>query len=94
MKVNNIQVPHILEEEKTPLVVKLLDIIENQQALVHGMAETIQQLKDEIARLKNHNQKPKIRPSKLNDPKSENKENQKNDNGKRPGSAKRVKPLT
>ena len=91
MKVNNIQVPHILEEEKTPLVVKLLDIIENQQALVHGMAETIQQLKDEIARLKNHNQKPKIKPSKLNDPKSENKENQKNDNGKRPGSAKKSK---
>jgi uncharacterized small protein (DUF1192 family) len=48
----------ILEDEKTPLVLRLLAVIEQQ-------AEQIQQLKDEIARLKNHPRKPDIKPSSL-----------------------------
>ena len=51
-------IPQILEEEITPLVCKLLEIIQLQ-------AEEIQHLKDEIARLKGHKPKPIIKPSNL-----------------------------
>ncbi len=74
----------IPEEEKTPLVMELLHIV--QQLLKDN-----QQLKDEIARLKQHNGKPKIPPSRLEkDPKEKGKE-KKNSNEKRPGSGKRSK---
>ena len=48
----------IPEDEKTPLVLQLLAVIEQK-------AEQIQQLKDEIARLKNQPPKPDIKPSTL-----------------------------
>ena len=72
----------IPEEEKTPLVMELLH-------LVQQLTEDNQRLKDEIARLKEHKGKPKIPPSRLEkDPKK----NQKNKpHGKRPGSNKRKK---
>lgn len=76
-----IDIPKIPEEEKSELVVLLLEIIRQQ-------AETIQELKDEIARLKGHNPKPKIEPSRLEPPK---KEKPKGDSQKRPGSDKRHK---
>ena len=47
--------PKILEEERTPLVLALLEIIQYQQ-------EQIQELRDEIARLKG--QKPVCRQAK------------------------------
>jgi len=72
----------IPENEKTPLVTELLHIVQSQQ-------EVIQQLRDEIARLKEHKGKPRIPPSRLEkDPKEERK---KKKGGKRPGSKKRSK---
>jgi hypothetical protein len=52
------RIPHIPEEERTPLVVALLEIIQLQQ-------EQIQELRDEMARLKGQKPKPKIKPSAL-----------------------------
>ena len=75
-----IKLSSIPEEEKTPLVIQLLENIRQQ-------AEEIQRLKDEIARLKGHSGRPKIRPSRLEKPKDDRKEGA----PKRPGSAKRRK---
>jgi Transposase IS66 family len=74
------KLPEIPDDERTPLVVALLEIIQLQQ-------EQIQMLKDEIARLKGQSPRPKIKPSSLEqDPK---KKKRKKD--KRPGSARRRK---
>jgi hypothetical protein len=53
-----LKIPKIPEEQRTPLVCALLEIIQFQQ-------EQIQELRDEIARLKGQKPKPKIRPSTL-----------------------------
>jgi hypothetical protein len=74
------KIPDIPESELTPSMMLLLEINRLQQ-------EQIQQLKDEIARLKNQKPKPNIKPSKLEKPKS--KKNQKGK--KRPGSKKKAK---
>lgn len=71
----------IAEKEKTPLVMELLHTVEH-------MMKTIEQLKGEIAHLKQHKGKPKIPPSKLE---KEPEKQEKNFNGKRPGSEKRSK---
>jgi len=76
-----IDIPKIPEEEKSELVVLLLELIRQQ-------GEIIQELKDEIARLKGHNPRPPIKPSRLEPAK---KEKPKGDNQKRPGSDKRHK---
>lgn len=73
--------PEIAPEERTPLVLALLDIIQQQR-------EAIQQLRDEIARLKGQKPKPQIQPSRLEQastppPAAEGE--------KRPGSQKRSK---
>ncbi len=76
------KISDIPEEQRTEVVVMLLEIISQQQ-------EIIQQLKDEIARFKGQKPKPDIRPSKLEQG-QENK--QKEDRSKkRPGSIKRSK---
>ncbi|MCP4403649.1 MAG: transposase [bacterium] len=72
----------IPEKDKTPLVIQLLEIIRQQ-------AEEIQRLKDEIARLKEHPGRPQIRPSRLEQPKDDEKED--DPTPKRPGSSKRRK---
>jgi len=77
----NLMASTIPEDEKTPLVLQLLAVIEQQ-------AEQIQQLKDEIARLKNHPRKPDIKPSSLEKKK---KSQSKKSKDKRPGSKKRKK---
>ena len=71
----------IPEEDKNPTVLFLLEVSRQQ-------AELIQQLKDEIARLKGHNQRPKIKPSQLENNKSTK---PKRKGKKRPGSQKRQK---
>jgi hypothetical protein len=76
-----IRIPEIPEEEKSETVVLLLEIIRQQ-------GEIIQELKDEIARLKGHNPRPKIEPSRLEPSK---KEKAKGGDRKRPGSDKRRK---
>ena len=76
------KIPEIREEERTPLVTALIEIIRIQQ-------EQIQELRDEIARLKGQKPKPKIKPSVL-EKYFENKETKK-EFTKRPGSTKREK---
>ncbi len=75
------KLPQIAEEERTPLVLALLEMIHYQQ-------EQIGILKDEIARLKGQNPRPKIRPSRLEKSRRKGKKKAK---GKRPGSTKRSK---
>jgi hypothetical protein len=82
---SRLKIPKIPEEERTPLVVALLEIIRFQQ-------EQIQELRDEIARLKGQKPKPKIKPSTLEED-SGDKDKQASST-KRPGSAKRQKAPT
>ena len=79
------KIPNIPDNERTPFVVQLLQIIQLQQ-------EQIQELKDEIARLKGQKPKPKIKPSKLEN--ESHKKGKKKDKSKRPGSTKRSKCST
>jgi len=72
-------------EERTPLVDRLLRIIEEQQAEIRAM-------RDEIARLKGLPRRPTIRPSTLNAPHPDPAHKKKR-RGKRPGSAKRKKTV-
>jgi hypothetical protein len=65
MKTFKLQIPEIPEEHKTPTVVELLVFAEQSLAFIQQQAETIQELRDEIARLKGHKPKPQIRPSQL-----------------------------
>ena len=74
-------ISQIPDDEKTPLVLQLLEMIQLQ-------SEQIQNLRDEIARLKGQKPKPDIKPSKL-EKNSEQKSKDKNE--KRPGSKKRRK---
>ncbi len=53
-----LKIPQISDEERTPLVAALLEIVQVQQDL-------IQELRDEIARLKGQKPKPRIKPSSL-----------------------------
>ena len=78
--------PAIAAEERTPLVVALLEIIAQQQ-------EMIQQLRDEIAILKGQKPRPKIEPSRLEQPPppAQPAEAPGQEAAKRPGSAKRSK---
>jgi len=80
IKVAGIEVP---AEERTPLVDRLLRIIEEQQAEIRA-------LREEIDRLKGLPLRPAIRPSTLNAPHPDP-SHKKKWRGKRPGSAKRLK---
>ncbi len=84
----NLPLTSIPEEQKSPLVRQLLDVIDSQNHLLQQQAEQIQQLKDEIARLKNQPPRPNIKPSSLEKKK---KGNSKKPKGKRAGSTKRHK---
>lgn len=72
--------------ELTPLVERLLRVIEQLQA-------ENQALRDESARLKGLPRRPTIRPSTLNAPHPDPSHKQKKPRGKRPGSAKRMKTV-
>lgn len=76
------RIPKIGDEERTPLVTSLLEIIQIQQ-------EQILQLKDEMARLKGQKPRPTIKNSAL-ERDSGNKE-ERGSGTKRPGSTKREK---
>jgi hypothetical protein len=79
-KIGGVEVP---AEERTPLVDRLLRVIEEQQAEIRA-------LREEIDRLKGLPRRPMIRPSTLNAPHPDPK-HKKRRRGKRPGSAKRQK---
>ncbi len=73
----------VAADERTPLVDRLLRVIEEQRAEIDG-------LRAEIARLKGLPPRPQIRPSALNQPHPDP-SRKKRRRGKRPGSAKRCK---
>ena len=77
------KLPDIPEEERSPLVVKLLEII-------RYLLEVLQALRDEVAVLKGNKPKPKIRPGKM-EKESEDNQDKKSSDGKRPGSKKKKK---
>ncbi len=62
------KLPEISLQERTPLVDRLLEYIEEQK-------QHIEILSEEINRLKNHKNKPKIKPSALNSKKKNNNRN-------------------
>lgn len=78
-----LSVPHVSDRDRSPLVERLLLICDYRLEQIKNLQDQVGRLLDEIARLKGHNERPKIRPSRLN--KKEKK------SGKRPGSAKRSK---
>ena len=77
------QIKNIPENEKTPLVIMLLEIIQQQ-------AEEIQHLKDEIARLKGQKPKPKIKPSNLDKKTDKPNKNQKKRKRKKRAKTKNI----
>lgn len=79
---STLKIPEIPDHERTPLVVTLLEIIRIQQ-------EHIEELRDEIARLKGQKPKPHIKPSALE--KDSLRKEDEETSGKRPGSTKREK---
>lgn len=79
-----LSVPHIPQSDRTPLVERLVGVCDLRLDRIKRLTEENGQLKDEIARLKGHNERPKIRPSRLN-------KKGKKGKGKRPGSSKRSK---
>jgi len=87
MKINLEQIKKGIPEadRKNPSVILLLELLEQQAETNLLLKEQIQELKDEISRLKKHKPKPKIKPSRLT------KRAGKNPSGKRAGSSKRKK---
>jgi len=63
-----LDLPPILDSERTPLVDALLTILDAQQQQIRIFEETIQQLRDEIAILKGQKPRPTIAPSRLEAP--------------------------
>ena len=85
----------IPEEERTPLVNWLLDLVAEQQPIIEKQQQTIAKLEakvnsldEELKAAKKLKAKPKISPSTLNSEKKNSKKS-----GKRPGSDKRSKKL-
>src|SRR5437899_3966417 len=60
-----IELPPIPDAERTPLLLRLLEIIDAQQQRLLTLEETVLQLRDEIAILKGQKPRPTITPSQL-----------------------------
>ena len=82
-----IPLPDVPEADRTPLVQRLLEIIRLQQERILQLEERVDQLEDEIIRLKGLKSRPRITPSTLEKPPRPPRD----PNAKRPGSAKRPK---
>ena len=82
-----ILMPDVPEAERTPLVQRLLEIIDLQQERVLQLEERVLQLGDEIARLKGLKARPRIAPSSLEKPPRPPRDS----DARRPGSDKRSK---
>jgi Transposase IS66 family len=83
----DLNLPPISDAERTPLVETLLGIIDLLCQRVHGLEETVQQLRDDNAVLKGQSPRPKIAPSRLTQPPPLSQPSDQ----KRPGSNKRSK---
>ena len=77
------QIKNISEGEKSPTVIKLLEIVQQQ-------SEEIQHLRDEIARLKGQKPKPKIKPSNLDKDTDKEKKNKKKKRRKKRSKTKKI----
>ena len=82
-----VELPPISEAERTPLVEGLLAVIDLQPQRLRALEETVQQLRDEVARLKGQTPRPTVAPSRLEAPPPAAVAPA----AKRPGSAKRQK---
>jgi hypothetical protein len=78
IRINGIEIPHA---DQSPLVLALIAVIQKQD-------QEIQELRDEIQRMKKTIRRPKIEPSRLLKPPPDDPAKSE---GKRPGSAKRKK---
>lgn len=88
------ELPVIMASEETPLVKKLVGIIEQLQEYSRYQTETLQELRDEVARLKGEKGKPKFKPSGMQEKAGQDGQKEKSSEGEgaqRPGSAKRAK---
>ena len=86
--------PPITAEERTPLVEKLVEIIDGLLEKNQRLSAEAQQMRDEIAVLKGEKAKPKFKSSKMDKNTNEDKNEASGEDGeklKRPGSAKRSK---
>ena len=83
-----VELPEIRPEDRTPVVEALLGIIRQLLDRVGQLEEANQHLRDEIAMLKGQKPRPDIKPSLLEATKPKTKGQEE---GKRPGSAKRPK---
>ena len=81
------RLPDIPAEQRTPLVEAVLAVVGAQQDRIAKLEETVQILRDEIAILKGQKPRPKIAPSRLEQPPPPAPV----DGRKRPGSAKKPK---
>lgn len=89
-EINKIQIPHFSPSELNPKILKLFEIIQQQGEAILKQAEHIQELRDEIAKLKGGNGKPRISPSRME--KETSVEDKKGEgDSKRAGSAKESK---
>ena len=88
-----LQLPDIPEEERTPLVVGLLAIVEQLHERVRQQDEEIQLLKDEVRILKGEKKRPTFKASKLDEEteKSSKDDAETKKKIQRPGSSKRSK---
>ena len=82
--------PPIAVEDMTPLVRQLIDLVRQQTEQIEQLTADNQTLRDEVARLKKHAPRPKVKPSSPSRPQSPGDPKP----GKRPGSAKRRKTET
>lgn len=87
------KLPEIPEEELTSTVKTLLDEISQCIEIIDMQAKEIQELRDEIARLKGNKPKPKISPSKMDTDLNKG-SNRKKSKRKKSGSRKRKKTRT
>lgn len=76
------ELPDIPEEERTPVVVTLVEILYLLQEQIQGLRELVQSLKDEIARLKGHTPRPNIKPSRIEEGSGRKKGTEKQGNGR------------
>lgn len=83
-----IEIPEIPEDERTPTVIALLNIISQLSENLRLLSEENQKLRDEIARLKGGNPRPKIKASTLEKP-----DNQEKAGNRRKSRSRRKKKL-